>query len=305
MSAPLLAAQSARFAELDPLLPAAVAPPEGEGLVVALPGGDRVAGVVTRTEHPRGAAPTLWAASEVWELHPLLGGAPGSAMDVLLRRWAGAMARVAVEQDSSCLVTWPSRDVAASAALLAHGFAPLSVLAVRVPAARGPSRRHPVSVRRAGFEDLEFLTRSAMAELEYSAQVGSAVVRPAAPRIKWASLSVHLAQGDPVWIAERGGEPVGHLEGWQTVSAPASWAETRVPHGRWGYVNCLSVLPGSRGSGVGGALVDTAHDELLNGAVGSFLYFNPPNPLSPVFWARRGYRPLWTLWELRPASALR
>jgi hypothetical protein len=41
------------------------------------------------------------------------------------------------------------------------------------------------------------------------------------------------------------------------------------------------------------------------GATGTFLYFNPPNPLASVFWARQGYRPLWTNWELRPASALR
>ena len=241
----------------------------------------------------------------MWELHPLLGSAPGAAMDALLRRWAGAMARVPSEQDSSCVVTWPSRDVEASAALLAHGFVPLSVLAVRVTADRVPAPRAHVDVRPAGQADLDFLVQSSMAELEYSSRVGSAVVRPGAARMKRAALSIHLTQGDPVWVAERAGVPVGHIEGWQTVSAPTSWAETRVRHGRWGYVNCLSVLPGARGTGAGSALVSVAHEELLRGAVGSFLYFNPPNPLSPGFWARRGYRPLWTLWELRPASALR
>jgi hypothetical protein len=39
--------------------------------------------------------------------------------------------------------------------------------------------------------------------------------------------------------------------------------------------------------------------------VGHFLHYNPPNPLSSVFWPRQGYRPLWTQWELRPAGALR
>jgi len=41
------------------------------------------------------------------------------------------------------------------------------------------------------------------------------------------------------------------------------------------------------------------------GATGTYLYYNPTNPLSSVFWHRQGYRPLWTTWEIHPASALR
>jgi hypothetical protein len=41
------------------------------------------------------------------------------------------------------------------------------------------------------------------------------------------------------------------------------------------------------------------------GTRGTYLYYNPPNPISSVFWPRQGYRPLWTLWEVRPATALR
>ncbi|WP_424185855.1 GNAT family N-acetyltransferase [Actinokineospora sp. G85] len=305
MIGPLLAAQSARFARVDPLLPPAVAPPNGEALVAALPDGERAAGVVTRTEHQPGSPPALWSALEVWELHPLLGGLDGRALDVLLRRWAAVLARATPGPDSACVVSWPSRDVAVGGALLAHGFVPLSVLAVRTgPPA--PPRETGLVVRRGTRADLEFLVDSAMAELAYSAEVGGAVVRPEARAIKHAALSVHLAQGDPVWLAERNGVPVGHAEGWHTVSAPATWAETRVPHGRWGYLNCVSVAATARGTGVGSALVDAAHADLSGeGVSGVFLYYNPPNPLSPVFWARRGYRPLWTVWELRPASALR
>jgi hypothetical protein len=29
------------------------------------------------------------------------------------------------------------------------------------------------------------------------------------------------------------------------------------------------------------------------------------NPLSAPFWSQQGYRPLWTTWEARPASAIR
>jgi GNAT superfamily N-acetyltransferase len=71
-------------------------------------------------------------------------------------------------------------------------------------------------------------------------------------------------------------------------------------------VNCLSVLPGARGAGVGQRLMAFAHAEFRRlGVTRSYLYYNPPNPLSSVFWPRQGYRPLWTVWEVRPAGALR
>jgi len=48
------------------------------------------------------------------------------------------------------------------------------------------------------------------------------------------------------------------------------------------------------------------HRELHRaGVTGTYLYYNPPNPLSSVFWPRQGYRPLWTIWETRPGWALR
>src|SRR5437870_2796886 len=69
----LLQAQSARFAGLDPMLPAATQPPDGDVITAALPDGDRVAGVVVRGTHEPGSVGTLWSALDVWELHPLLG----------------------------------------------------------------------------------------------------------------------------------------------------------------------------------------------------------------------------------------
>ncbi|GLZ36747.1 GNAT family N-acetyltransferase [Actinokineospora sp. NBRC 105648] len=306
MTAPLLHAQSARFAGLDPLLPAAVEPPPGDTLTAALPDGRRVAGVLCRTVLTPGTPQTLWSASEVWELHPLLGAAGGSGMAALLRRWPSVLARMSPGLDSACVVNWPSRDAESTGALLAHGFVPLAVLAVRTGLAEQTAPETGVRVRRAVAGDLDVLVDSAMAEVRYSSQVGGAVPRPGAERIKRETLRAHLAQADPMWVAERDGVPVGHVEGWHTTSTPGSWAETRVPHGRWAYVNCLSVLPEARGSGVGRALMAQAHRELLvPGTAGAFLYYNPPNPLSPVFWARQGYRPLWTVWEVRPAGALR
>ncbi|SES20259.1 GNAT family N-acetyltransferase [Actinokineospora terrae] len=306
MTAPLLKAQSARFAALDPLLPAAVAPPPGDLITAALPDGERVAGMITKTTLDPGTPQTLWSAAKVWELHPMVGSSGGAGVDALLRRWPSIVANLSPGRDSACLSTWPSRDVTATAAFLAHGFVPLAVLAVRTggPApSGGPSS---ATVRRAVLSDLDALVASAMAEVEYSTLVGGAVLRAGAANIKRETLRRHLAQGDPVWIAEVDGIPVGHVEGWHTDSARGSWAETRVRHGRWGYVNCLSVLPTARGTGVGRALMDVAHAELLGpGTVGSFLYYNPPNPVSPVFWSRQHYRPLWTVWETRPATAIR
>jgi len=302
VTAALLRAQSTRFAGLDPLLPPAVEPPTGEPIRAALPDGEPVAGVLVRTLLEPGTPQTLWSAMDVSELHPILGDTDGEALDALLRATRPLLDDAA---DSSLVVTWPSRDLRAARALLAHGLVPLSVLAVRT-APPGPVITAPgVVIRRAGTADLPALTESAMAELTYSSLVGGAFLRPGAPAIKRAALSMHLLQGDPIWIAERDGVTIGHAEGWHTDSIPGSWAETRVRHGRWGYVNCLSVREEARGTGVGRALMGVVHAELLDRSIGSFLYYNPPNPLSPTFWSRQGYRPLWTVWETRPACALR
>jgi hypothetical protein len=37
----------------------------------------------------------------------------------------------------------------------------------------------------------------------------------------------------------------------------------------------------------------------------TLLHYAVPNPLSVPFWSARGYRPLWTVWEARPAGTLR
>jgi hypothetical protein len=66
------------------------------------------------------------------------------------------------------------------------------------------------------------------------------------------------------------------------------------------------MLPGARGSGLGQQLMAVAHHDLARQrTIGRSLYYNPANPLSSVFWPRQSYRPLWTIWEIRPANALR
>ncbi|HVV20134.1 MAG TPA: GNAT family N-acetyltransferase [Pseudonocardiaceae bacterium] len=301
-------AQAARFAGLDPLLPVSAADPDGETLTAALPSG-RVSGALVRSVHRPGTATSLWSAREAWELFPLLGDASGPGMDALLRALRRLMDRVGEPgADSAVSVTWPSRDAEGSQALLAHGFVPLSVLAVRRPDAPADAASVPpgLTVRRATTADIDVAVQLALAELAYSAMVGGTIVRPDAAGIKRNTLGYRIGYGDPVWLAERDGVPVGMAECWVTESDPRTRRRFPVPPGRWGFVNAVSVLPGARGAGVGRALMTSAHRELhRQGVTGTYLYYNPPNPLSSVFWPRQGYRPLWTIWETRPAGALR
>ncbi|MFL6122790.1 N-acetyltransferase family protein [Actinophytocola sp.] len=302
----LLDAQTTRFERVDPLLPPAAPPPEGQVLTAAMASGDRVAGVLTYSSFEPGTANTLWSALELFELHPLLGAAGGAGMDVLLREWRHILDRRAAGMDSACLLTWPSRDAEAAKPLLAHGLTPLTSLAVRVGA---PTRRPApggVTVRPAGANDHEAVLELEMAELAYSALVGAANVRPDAEQVKRAALARHVDQGDPIWLAERDGVVAGVAHCRLLDVTETGLTGTRLRPGRWGYVNCVAVAEEFRGSGVGRELMAVAHHELhRRGATGTFLYYNPPNPLASVFWPRQGYRPLWTSWELRPATALR
>ncbi|MCG8922221.1 GNAT family N-acetyltransferase [Lentzea sp. CC55] len=300
----LVAAQSARFASLDPLLPPAAEPPtDGHVLTAALADGTRVAGVVSHQRFEPHSTTRLWSAAEVWEMVPLVGGSQG--MDALLTRLRRHLDAQDVGEDTACVVHWPSRDVHAARAFLDHGLVPLSVLAVRLGT---PDRQlsRTLTIRRATSNDLETVLQLSLAELEFSSYVGSTVVRPDAAAVKRRALAERLENASPIWLAERDGIAVALAECAVVSSEPGSMAATRLPLGRWGYVNCVSVLPGARGSGIGQQLLAHAHQELHRmGTVGTYLYYNPPNPLSSVFWPRQGYRPLWTVWEVRPASALR
>ncbi|MGB3440573.1 MAG: GNAT family N-acetyltransferase [Actinophytocola sp.] len=305
----LLGAQTTRFEQVDPLLPPAAPPPDGHVLTAALPGGDRVAGVLSSSVFEPGSATTLWSALELWEMHPLVGATGGPGMEALLREWARLLGRRTTGADSACLLTWPSRDAEAAQPLLAHGFAPLTSLAVRPFRADIPARPTPqagVTVRLATAADAETVLALELAELAYSSLVGAAVLRPDAERVKRATVLRHFEQRDPMWLAERDGIAVGLAHCRLIDVVTDSLTAIRLRPGRWGYVNCVSVADEARGSGVGRELMAVAHHELhRRGATGTFLYYNPPNPLASVFWARQGYRPLWTSWELRPASALR
>ncbi|WP_258348298.1 GNAT family N-acetyltransferase [Saccharopolyspora gregorii] len=310
----LLDRQCARFAALDHRLPGRYLLPKGDPLLARLPDGTAVAGLVAHTRNPPGSAQSLWQATDSFELFPLLGGHPGAGMAALLAEWRSRLAaHGAPAEDSSCVVTWPSRDAEASRALLDHGFVPLSCLAIRPPAppaALDTKLSGTVKVRRAEPADLDAVVELALAEHAYAALVGASVHRPRTAELKRNAARLRLAAGsgpggDPVWLAEQDGAPVALAEcGW--IDPDRHSGGHRLRSGRWAYVNCVSVHERARGGGVGQQLMAEAHAEFARaGVVGSFLHYNPPNPLSSVFWPRQGYRPLWTMWEVRPATALR
>lgn len=307
MTAPsiLLAEQARRFAELDKLLPPPVLPAGGEPIGALERQGRPLVGVLHHEHHHAGRLSSLWSARASQYLHPLV--ADGAELEPLLARWRELLdGRRDPGRDSACVLTWPSRDTAGTAVLLRHGFAPLTVLAVRERAAEQTTAADDgVSVREACHGDLPVLEELAMAEQRYAADVGAGILRDDAAQLKAQSLRLWLDGGSPVLIAERDGRPLGMAQyRWARLAEDSR--PRLLPDGDWGYVNCLSVAPGRRSCGVGRTLMGTVRARLAAvGTRGTYLYYNPANPLSSVFWPRQGYRPLWTIWEARPTSALR
>jgi GNAT superfamily N-acetyltransferase len=300
----LAAAQKARFAALNGWLPSAAGPPEGERLDAITPQGRAVSAILQRLTHPPGSFDLLWSAADVWQLFPFIGDTGTAGMDALLRAACDRLGTETPGPDSSCTVNWPSHDAEAIRAFLDHGFVPISTLAVRT-APPPPPPSTGITARRAEPTDFDDILELAVSTFDYTGLVGSPK-RTNTAELLGPQLHLKLAEGDPIWLAEQDGTAAGMAEcGW-IDSTPGSHAAELLPHGRWGYVNNAVTSPRLRGSGVGQALMSLVHNEFhREGAVGTYLYYNPPNPLSSVFWHRQGYRPLWTIWEIRPASALR
>jgi GNAT superfamily N-acetyltransferase len=227
-------------------------------------------------------------------------------MDALLTAWCERMRTEAPDPDSACAVNWPSRDALAIRAFLDHGFVPLSSLAVRTAPPPAPTARTTdTTVRRARPGDFDAALALIATTFDYTGLIASPKRANTADLLA-PGLRRRIEGNGPVWVAERDGELVGIAECDRIDSAPGSWAAELLPHGQWGYVNNVVTAPAMRGNGVGQALMSLVHNEFhREGTMGTFLYYNPPSPLASVFWPRQGYRPLWTNWEIRPASALR
>ncbi|MFJ8911602.1 GNAT family N-acetyltransferase [Amycolatopsis sp. NPDC102389] len=303
----LLDAHRARFTSIDGLLPEAAPPPVvGERVDAATAAGVQVTGVVQRQLHGPDDVPLLWSAADVRQLFPFIGNTGTEGMDVLLRAWRTWMGAESPGEDSSCVVNWPSRDAEAIRAFLDHGLVPMSALAVRTGRRRDDRAVEGVAVRRARRDDFDTVLALAVSTHDYIGQVATRH-RSNAAELLAPALERALDKDVPLlWLAERDGGTAAFAHAAWITSSPGSAEAELLPHGRWGYVNNVVTLPGLRGSGLGRTLMSVVHKEFAaDGADGTYLYYNPTNPLSSVFWHRQGYRPLWTSWEVHPASALR
>lgn len=293
--------QRARFAALDPLLPPPPPLPAGEPVEA---GG--AFGTIAHVRFAAGSWQRLWSPAHLQILSAILPLDAAAGMSALLSAWRERIARADAEADSSCTVTWPSRDVAVSRALLDHGLAPQLALAVRAPATGEEYSVPGVTVRASTHGDLEEIVGLRLEELHYTSLVGHGVVRPGAEALLAEEVRRGLQFGGRVWIAEEEGVTVGMVTTGKRSPLPGDALAGRLRPGEWGYLGTLAVTTAARGRGIGRALAAVAHDELFSPSLrGTFVSYNPANPLSPVFWHRQGYRPLWTTWAAGPAAALR
>lgn len=300
----LLSEQKARFAELDSGLPAAMGPPEGERLDATTVQGRRVVGIVQTYRLSPDSPDLLWSAAEVSQLFPFVGSTGRSGMDALLTAWRRRFDAEPPGLDSSCTVNWPSQDAEAITAFLDHGFVPTLTLAVRI-APPPPVTSIDVTIRRARPDDFDDALELAVSAADHVGLL-TGRRRPNSAEILAPQLRRKLDEAGPVWLAEQNGEVIALAECDWIDSAAGSPAAELLPDGRWGYVNDVITVPRVRRRGIGQALMALAHSEFEHeGVFGSYLYYNPHNSLSTVFWHRQGYRPLWTMWEMRPASARR
>ena len=305
-------AAARRWQELDPLLPQPNDLPEGcMAPLLSLGENGRPSGLgVCRHQHV--AADTLaqtWGAATKFVLTMRLREADTEpAVDDLLTQWREHLADhpEAQNDDTAAIVNWPARDVTGVLALLRHGLQPMSVIAVR-PAGREspPSTQPGLLIRPAGPDDLDAVTELEMGVVRYDAHFGGSVPRPATEALVRAETQAALAKRPGwTWLAEHDGQPVALA----VVEPPdaATWIAGMTRPGATAYLQTMFVRPGERSAGTGAALVKHVHKELDTRRINlTLLHYAQVNPLSPPFWHRMGYRPLWSTWEARPAGALR
>jgi len=305
---------SRRWQAIDPLLPADSGWAPGCGADLAVDGANRslaAAGSCGHWAAEPGSLDLIEGAAQRFLLTPYIAGSDVlTALDTLLSRWRDHLVTVpeAAGEDTAAVVCWPSRDVAGVRALVAHGLAPLGVIAAW-PASRRPAVvagcPPGVRIRRATPADLDVVARMAMEVVRFDAHFGGVIERPGAAAALRAQIAGLLGEHGPwTWLAERDGDPVGLL----IAERPevAGWIAPRTCASPVAYLLALFVVPAERGAGVGAALTwQLHHTAALAGVSVILLQYEQVNPLAVPFWGRQGYRPLWTTWEARPARMLR
>ena len=317
---------SRRWRAADALLPAPVlpAPDSSCGAVFTVPGADGQPNAIGACEHWQADPESLeltWGAARRFQLTARVGGPDvGALLDGLLQMWHVHLAGAhGIDDDSAAVVVWPSRDIDGIRTLLGRGFAPRGIVAARgsivvgvsaSPAGRAqtPAQTTPApprfAIRRAGPADTEAVVRLGLEVIRYDAHFGGVVERPSTAPALRSELAAMLSEPECwIWLAERDHNPAGVLI---AERPPAQWIAPLVAAAPVAYNMLTFVSSADRGTGVSAALVDCFHEAANRAGVPlTLLHYEDANPLSAPFWARHGYRPLWTSWEARPASTMR
>ncbi len=329
----ILAEYGERNARLDPLLPTGYGLPEPgpDGVRLVVPGG------VGTALHLRPDLESLFDAfqtADQYRLGARVGGAdPVAALDALLLQWRDSVLARATpgDPDSSAWLTWPSRDTAMARLFLARGLSPTVALAARPAHRPGPvphaadQSRDPAYSATQGAEPSDAAPRAAdrvrirplepadvdaavalsLEEIRWDEQFGGVIPRASTEREIRAGTVAAVERADGwSWLAEVDGVPAGLLD----LQPPerAGWVAVTTRAAPVAYLANMVVAAAFRGGGVGARLVAHAHQRLDEAGIAvTLLHHSTINPLSGPFWHRCGYRPLWTTWEVRPASALR
>ncbi len=302
------AGHAAVLAGLDPLLPVpGRLSPGGSGTLITARVGESAAyGLAQFSTVASDAEAALWGPLRSHRLTAYAAGPDRrAAFAALLDEWEPLLRERASPGDADCgaSVTLPSRDLDTALPLVHRGFAPLTMIAVRrrpsVPAVGGGGDG---VVRVATVDDLDTLVELAV-ELQYAdAAFGMVTVRPTAAGVLRPGIEAQLARAPGLtWVGLDGD---GRVVGFAQVQPPPEngWLGPAVSGRLPAYVGYLFVRPDRRGAGLGAALVDTAHRAIDADPTAdtTLLHHALPSPYSTPFWARHGYRPLWTAYQRRP-----
>jgi GNAT superfamily N-acetyltransferase len=309
----VIAQVAQRWQALDPLLPVPSVPAaaDGERFTAGSPDAPTAVAACGHWQGAPGSLELCWGTARRFELTARVTGPDVTvALDQLLSAWRGHLAAEPGldDEDTSAVLSWPSRDVEGVAALLHHGLQPLAVVAVRPgPERSGPAAELPAGlrIRRAGLADLDAVVRLEHEVVRYDANFVAVIDRPWTADALRAEAKTALAAAEPwVWLAERDGQAIGVLHAQRP--ADAGWIARLTRPEPVAYNLLTGVSATERGAGVGAALAAQFHAETeAAGVAVTLLHYTQLNPRSVPFWSQQGYRPLWTIWEAHPASSLR